>query len=46
MKLKTEAARLLSKSGLPTLKSVIHQRQVVADTFGQGETVVTSPHPA
>ena len=38
-RLKGEAARLLAKSGLPTLKTVIHQRQVVADAFGQGATV-------
>ena len=38
-RLKGEAARLLGKSGLPTLKTVIHQRQVVADAFGQGATV-------
>ena len=46
-RLKTEAARLLGKSGLPTLKSVIHQRQVIADAFGQGETVLSlSGRPA
>jgi len=38
-RLKVEAARLLGKSGLPTLKCVLHQRQVVADAFGQGATV-------
>lgn len=38
-RLKGEAARLLSKSGLPTLKTAIHQRQVVADAFGQSATV-------
>lgn len=38
-KLLDEAISLLSKTGVPVLSSVIHQRQVVADTFGQGATV-------
>lgn len=38
-KLKGEAIALLNKTGVPVLKTVVHQRQVVADTFGQGETV-------
>ncbi len=38
-KLLDEAIALLSKSDIPVLKTVIYQRQVVADTFGQGATV-------
>jgi len=38
-KLLDEAIALLSKTGVPVLSSVIYQRQVVADTFGQGATV-------
>jgi chromosome partitioning protein len=37
-KLKDEAIALLSKSSVPICTAVIHQRQVVADTFGQGTT--------
>jgi chromosome partitioning protein len=43
-KLKSEAITLLSKSPeVKTLKSVIHQRQIVADTFGQAATVWDLP---
>lgn len=38
-KLLEEAIGLLSKTGVPILKSIIYQRQIVADTFGQGATV-------
>lgn len=38
-RLKDEAIALLSKTEVPILKSVIHQKQVVADTFGQQATV-------
>ncbi len=38
-KLKDEAITLLSKSNVPILKTVIHQKQCVADTFGQQATV-------
>jgi chromosome partitioning protein len=38
-KLLAEARTLLAQSGLQILKTAIHQRQVVADTFGQGATV-------
>lgn len=38
-KLLTEARTLLEKSGIQLLKTTIHQRQIVADTFGQGATV-------
>ncbi|KPQ31518.1 MAG: chromosome partitioning protein [Phormidesmis priestleyi Ana] len=38
-KLKDEAITLLSKSNVPILKTVIHQKQCVADTFGQRATV-------
>lgn len=38
-RLKTEAASVLAKSGLPTLKTVIHQRQIIADAPGQQTTV-------
>lgn len=41
-KLKDEAVRLLGKSGLPTLKAVVHQSQTIADAFGQGVTVFSS----
>jgi chromosome partitioning protein len=34
-----EAIGLLQKTEVPILKTVIHQRQAVADTFGQGATV-------
>lgn len=42
-KLLDEAIALLSKSDIPVLKTVIYQRQVVADTFGQGATVWDMP---
>ncbi|NEP20025.1 MAG: AAA family ATPase [Leptolyngbya sp. SIO4C1] len=38
-KLKDEAIALLGKSNIPILKTVIHQKQCVADTFGQRGTV-------
>jgi chromosome partitioning protein len=38
-RLKDEALESLSKIGIPMLKTVIHQRQAVADTFGQEATV-------
>jgi chromosome partitioning protein len=38
-KLLDEAINLLSKTGVPVLKTVIYQRQIIADTFGQGATV-------
>jgi len=38
-KLLDEAIALLGKTGVPVLKSVIYQRQIVADTFGQSATV-------
>lgn len=38
-KLLTEARTLLAQSGIQVLKTTVHQRQVVADTFGQGATV-------
>lgn len=38
-RLKSEAVSVLEKSGLPTLKTVIHQRQIVADAPGQQSTV-------
>ncbi|MEO0488044.1 MAG: AAA family ATPase [Cyanobacteria bacterium J06659_2] len=42
-RLKDEAIALLEKSGVPILNTVIHQRQVIADTFGQRATVFTMP---
>ena len=42
-RLKDEAIALLSKSNVPICTSVIHQRQVVADTFGQGATAWGMP---
>lgn len=38
-RLKDEALALLKKANVPTFNTVIHQRQVVADTFGQRATV-------
>jgi len=38
-KLLMEARTLLAQSGIQVLKTTVHQRQVVADTFGQGATV-------
>jgi chromosome partitioning protein len=38
-KLKDEAMALLSQTDVPVLKSVIHQKQAIADTFGQAATV-------
>lgn len=37
-KLKDEAIALLSQTDVPVLKSVIHQKQAIADTFGQAAT--------
>lgn len=34
-----EARTLLSKTEVPILKTVIHQKQAIADTFGQGAVV-------
>jgi len=38
-KLLDEAIALLAKTEVPILKSIIHQKQAIADTFGQGATV-------
>ncbi|NEQ45683.1 MAG: AAA family ATPase [Leptolyngbya sp. SIOISBB] len=38
-RLKDEAIAILKKAKVPTCRTVIHQRQVVADTFGQRATV-------
>lgn len=38
-RLKDEAIAVLQKSGMPILDTVIHQRQLIADTFGQRATV-------
>lgn len=38
-RLKDEAMMLLHNVGVPVLDTVIHQRQAVADTFGQSATV-------
>jgi chromosome partitioning protein len=38
-RLKDEAITSLSKLGIPVLDTVVHQRQAVADTFGQSATV-------
>jgi chromosome partitioning protein len=38
-KLLDEARALLGKTDVPILKSVIHQKQALADTFGQAATV-------
>jgi chromosome partitioning protein len=38
-RLKDEAIALLKKAHVPTFATVIHQRQVIADTFGQRATV-------
>lgn len=42
-RLKDEALEVLNKTGFPVLKTVVHQRQVVADTFGQCGTVWQLP---
>lgn len=42
-KLLDEAMALLAKTEVPILKSVIHQKQALADTFGQGATVWELP---
>lgn len=38
-RLKDEAITLLNNIGVPVLDTVIHQRQAIADTFGQAATV-------
>ncbi|GAB4381300.1 MAG: ParA family partition ATPase [Elainellaceae cyanobacterium] len=38
-RLKDEAMLLLNNIGVPVLDTVIHQRQAIADTFGQAATV-------
>ena len=38
-RLKEEAIAILKKAKVPTFETIIHQRQVVADTFGQRATV-------
>ena len=38
-KLLDEAMTLLRKTNVPILKSIIHQKQAIADTFGQGATI-------
>jgi len=38
-RLKEEAIAVLEKSGMPILKTVVHQRQLIADMFGQRATV-------
>jgi chromosome partitioning protein len=38
-RLKDEAITLLANIGVPVLETVIHQRQSIADTFGQAATV-------
>jgi chromosome partitioning protein len=38
-RLKDEAITLLNNIGVPVLETVIHQRQAIADTFGQAATV-------
>ena len=38
-KLLDEAIALLEKTEIPVLKTVLYQRQVIADTFGQGAVV-------
>ena len=42
-KLLDEAMALLAKTEVPILKSVIHQKQAIADTFGQSATVWELP---
>jgi chromosome partitioning protein len=37
--LKDESSDVLKRSGLPLLATVIHQRQAIADSFGQSSTV-------
>lgn len=38
-RLKDEAIAILSQTGVPLLKTVIHQRQAIADTFGQSAVI-------
>jgi chromosome partitioning protein len=38
-----EAIALLTKTDLPVLKTVLYQRQIIADTFGQNATVWELP---
>jgi len=42
-KLLDEAIALLKQSEIPVLDTVIHQKQVIADTFGQGAVVWEMP---
>ena len=42
-KLKDEAIAVLQQSGVDILQTVVHQRQVIADTFGQSATVWEMP---
>ena len=42
-KLLDEAMALLAKTEVPILKSIIHQKQAIADTFGQSATVWELP---
>lgn len=42
-RLKDEAISLLGKSNIPVLKTTVHQKQVVADCFGQQATVWDMP---
>lgn len=41
--LKGESLEVLSGFGLPVLKSVVHQKQAIADAFGQQSTVLDMP---
>lgn len=38
-RLKDEALAILQKAKVPTFNTIVHQRQIVADTFGQRATV-------
>jgi chromosome partitioning protein len=42
-RLKDEALALLEQTQVPILRTVVHQKQVVADTFGQQATVWDLP---
>ncbi|MEM7770793.1 MAG: AAA family ATPase [Cyanobacteria bacterium P01_A01_bin.37] len=45
-RLKDEALAVLEKSGVPVLNTIIHQRQIIADSFGQRATVWDMPGKA
>jgi chromosome partitioning protein len=45
-KLLDEAVMLLKETGVPVLKTVIYQKQAIADTFGQGAVVWELPGKA